>query len=161
MQSSQFADAVHVIVLLMHMRDERNGASITSHEMADSACANPVVIRRTLGELRQAGLVTSQPGPSGGWRLARDPAAITLGDIYRATNPAPVLALPRREGSPSCVVGAVIHETLRGFFTAAEGALERKLDEITADDVLNRILADLGPNLPANPLAACPRAVSV
>lgn len=56
----------------------------TTSNIAEHAGTNPVVVRRVLGKLREAGLVTSEKGPSGGWRLARDPRQITLADVYLA-----------------------------------------------------------------------------
>jgi Rrf2 family protein len=37
-----------------------------------------------LGELRRAGLLRSQRGPDGGYRLARPPAEISIADVIRA-----------------------------------------------------------------------------
>ena len=37
-----------------------------------------------LGELRRAGLLRSQRGPEGGYRLARQPADISIADVIRA-----------------------------------------------------------------------------
>jgi len=37
-----------------------------------------------LGELRRAGLLRSQRGPDGGYRLARSPAEISIADVIRA-----------------------------------------------------------------------------
>lgn len=37
-----------------------------------------------LGELRRAGLLRSQRGPEGGYRLARSPAEISVADVIRA-----------------------------------------------------------------------------
>lgn len=43
----------------------------TSTEIAEHAGTNPVVVRRVLGRLRAAGLLTSERGHAGGWCLAR------------------------------------------------------------------------------------------
>ncbi|MBM7070374.1 Rrf2 family transcriptional regulator [Actibacterium sp. 188UL27-1] len=51
-------------------------------DIADHAGTNPVVVRRGLGELCKAGLLTSERGPSGGWRLVWRSHDITLADIY-------------------------------------------------------------------------------
>lgn len=41
-------------------------------------------LRSILGDLRRNGLVTSQKGTAGGFRLARPAADITIGDVIRA-----------------------------------------------------------------------------
>ncbi len=57
---------------------------LKSEQVAESVNTNPVVIRRMLMELAEAGLVVSQTGSLGGSRLANDPAKTTLLDVYQA-----------------------------------------------------------------------------
>lgn len=56
----------------------------TSADIADHAGTNPVVVRRVLGKLRKAGLLSSERGHSGGWRLEKPAETITLADVYLA-----------------------------------------------------------------------------
>ena len=79
--SSRFSVAVHVLSLLA--LPEQDGVLLTSERMAGSVNTNPVVIRRILGQLKKAGLVEVRPA-SGGTFLTRQPAAITLLEVYRA-----------------------------------------------------------------------------
>ena len=67
--SSRMAVAVHVLAYLAWRRDE----PITSERMASSVNTNPVVVRRIMGSLRNAGLVSVQPGVGGSAQLAREP----------------------------------------------------------------------------------------
>ena len=78
--NSRFAVAIHILTLLASQPD----TILTSGEIACSVTTNPVVIRRVLGRLRQAGLVRSQAGLGGGWQLERLPEQITLQDAYCA-----------------------------------------------------------------------------
>ena len=68
-RSARFSVALHV---LAHLADAEEPQ--TSEHLAECVGTNPVVVRRTLGGLREAGLVTSTRGTGGGWALARDPA---------------------------------------------------------------------------------------
>src|ERR1700728_410337 len=43
-------------------------------------------LENILGELRHAGLVRSHRGAEGGFRLARDPALISVADVIRAVD---------------------------------------------------------------------------
>lgn len=65
-RSDRLSVALHV---LLHMAD-RGSEPMTSAEMAACVETNPVVIRRTFAGLREAGIVSSDKGHGGGWRLA-------------------------------------------------------------------------------------------
>src|SRR5690348_16174716 len=75
--NSRFSTAVHILTLLASTPGER----MTSEIIAASVGTNPVVIRRQLALLREAGLVESRGARHGGWELARDPAKITLRQV--------------------------------------------------------------------------------
>jgi Rrf2 family protein len=136
--NTQFALAVHVLTMLAGLPREL----LTSEGMAASAGSNPVHLRRVLGRLREAGLVTSRPGPGGGWQLVRDPAATTLGDVWRVMNGHdPVLGL--HEASPSCPVGRRIHDDLTEIDRRARAAIAAELETTTLADLADE------PALPA------------
>jgi Rrf2 family protein len=137
--NSRFAVAIHALALAMIYCEERSGTPVTSERMAESVNTNPVVLRRLLGALRDAGLVKSQPGPRGGWLLARPPEEITLGDVYRAVQDEPILNLPPRNPNQECLVGSKISCIVTTYFQAAEAALEAKLDRATVADVIEAI----------------------
>ena len=79
-RNSRLSLALHT---LSHMAGDP-GRIRTSADIADHAGTNPVVVRRVLGKLREAGLLTSEKGHAGGWRLAKPAQGITLADIYLA-----------------------------------------------------------------------------
>src|SRR6187401_1504501 len=88
--NSRFAVAVHVMTALAY----NHGEPLSSPLLAKSVRTNPVVIRRLMAQLRRAGLVEAWPGKSGGVRLGRSAATITLLDIYRAVEGGSPFALP-------------------------------------------------------------------
>lgn len=79
-RNSRLSLALHT---LSHMAQDTDRTQ-TSSEIAGHAGTNPVVVRRVLGKLRKAGLLTSERGHSGGWRLARPSHEITFADVYLA-----------------------------------------------------------------------------
>jgi Rrf2 family protein len=133
--SSRFAVAVHVLALLAGAGDE----PVKSSRVAASVNTNPVVIRRILCALGRARLVTSQPGSTGGSRLARPAAHITLGDIYRAVEGGDSFTLHRRRPSQRCVVGANIEEVLGGILRETNAAVEQALARTTLADIVARM----------------------
>jgi Rrf2 family protein len=136
--NNRFGVAVHVLALARVAMDEAAGVAITSERMAESVRAHPVHVRRVLGALREAGLVTSQPGPGGGWKLTRPPEAITLRDIYRAVEHEPLFGVPQQP-SEDCPVSRCIPGVLASCFREAEAALEERLGQVTIADVIGAV----------------------
>ncbi len=137
MVNCRFTVSIHVLCLLAAKRAE----PVTSEFIAGSVNTNPVVIRRLLGVLRQAGIVRSQPGVSGGWVLVSDPAAITLGKLYQVVNPGTVFSMHTRPPNPLCPIGSNIQRGLSLHYLKAQTALESELARSTIADVLNDVLA--------------------
>ena len=105
----------------------------TSTEIADHAGTNPVVVRRVLGRLREAGLLTSEKGHSGGWRLARAPRNITLADVYLALDER-LIATDDSADVPRCSVESALHRTLAGVFEETERQLIDRLRETSISE---------------------------
>nr|WP_205192718.1 MULTISPECIES: Rrf2 family transcriptional regulator [Burkholderiaceae] len=134
--SSRFAFAVHVLALL----SLQGGVPLSSDMIAGSVNTNPALIRRLLSMLAEAGLTTSQLGAGGGALLARAPGQITLLDVYRAVEEAPLFSLHREAPNPACMVGRNIQGVLHGIVDEAQQAMEsalagRTLADATADVV--------------------------
>ena len=138
--SSRFTVAVHTLTLLAQQPDDL----LTSELIAGSVNTNPVVIRRVLGELRVAQLVTSQGGNGGGWRLVRAPETITLRDVYCAVEDEPLFGLHHRAPNPDCTVGRHIQQALNRHFDEARRALEQHLERTSIADVLREVLVQQG-----------------
>jgi Rrf2 family protein len=133
--NSRFAVAVHVLSLMAWSGEE----PLKSEQVAESVNTNPVVIRRMLVELAQAGLVVSQTGSLGGSRLAGDPAETTLLDIYQALECKGVFSLHRQAPSRDCPVGVNIETVLGDLLLEVDSAVEKVLKNITINDVVQRL----------------------
>ena len=106
----------------------------TSADIAEHAGTNPVVVRRVLGRLREAGLLTSEKGHSGGWRLARLPETITLADVYLALDER-LVASDESDDAPSCSVEHALHKRVSSVLADVEKNLVQKLGETSILDV--------------------------
>ncbi|HET8781501.1 MAG TPA: Rrf2 family transcriptional regulator [Pyrinomonadaceae bacterium] len=133
--NSRFAVAVHVLSLMAWSGEE----PLKSEQVAESVNTNPVVIRRMLLELADAGLVVSQTGSLGGSRLANDPAKTTLLDVYRALEYGSVFSLHRQPPSRDCPVGVNIETVLGEVLSEVDSAVEQVLGTITINDVVQRL----------------------
>jgi Rrf2 family protein len=133
--SSRSAAAIHALTLLARWDN-----SLTSAEIADSLASNPVLVRRILGSLRDAGLVWSTEGRGGGWTLARTPQEITLYDVYTAVEKGPILTRHAHPPSGTCDVGRHMHALLDAEFREAEQALEERLGRTTIAHLVQQVL---------------------
>ena len=112
---------------------------MTSDLLAASVNTNPVVIRRLLLLLQEAGLVQTRKGAGLGSRLNRPPNRISLEEIYRAVETEPLFPFPARDPNPNCPVGRCIQTALENIFTTAEDAMEKELKKTTLADVLGSV----------------------
>lgn len=136
-RSSRFATAVHILTLLAVQKDE----PVTSDYVASSVNTNPVVIRRLLRMLAEAGLVSSCPGGAGGSRLSRDPRQITLYDAYSAVESGSLFGEHSQRPNPKCPVGKNIVRLLEPRVEAAEAAAAATLKRTTIADLVSDIPA--------------------
>jgi Rrf2 family protein len=134
--NKQFALAVHMLTMLAGSGSE----SLCSEALALSANANSVSVRRVLGRFREAGFVASKPGVGGGSHLARDPAEITLADVWRTVyGEDHVLGV--YEGHSDCPVGASIQSMLHGIDSRVRRAVEDELSTTTIAQLMQQVLA--------------------
>ncbi len=106
----------------------------TSSEIAQHAGTNPVVVRRVLGRLREAGLLISEKGHSGGWRLARDPGEITLADVFEALDEQLFLYDDGNEPT-TCSVERSMRKRISGVMTDIERSLIEQLRAISINEM--------------------------
>ncbi len=143
--NTQFTVGLHALTLLAHLSDGR----MSSEDIAGSAGANPVYVRRVLGRLRDAGYVASRPGVSGGWQLLCDPAELTLGDVWRVIAGEEPALLGVHHASPHCDAGQDIQRTLEAVERRAAQAVEAELDAIAVADLTPELASQLRRRLAA------------
>ncbi|MBQ1767202.1 MAG: Rrf2 family transcriptional regulator [Aquincola sp.] len=118
-----------VLHCLLHMAELQQPA--TSEWLARAMQTNPVVIRRLMAGLRDAGLVASAKGHGGGWVLSCPLDRITLRDIHEAVGAPALLAVGHREESPGCLVEQAVNAALDDAYRQAEALLLKRLSGIT------------------------------
>lgn len=133
--SSRVAVAVHILVFMAWRRN----VAVTSEKIAESVNTNPVVVRRIMGTLRKAGMVTVQPGVGGGAQLARPPSEISLLEVYRAVESEALFSLHRQPPCRDCGVGNNIQDVLQTVFDDARGAMEQVLGRVSVEDVFGAV----------------------
>lgn len=118
-----------VLHVLLHMAVV--DGPVTSEALAKMMRTNPVVVRRTLAGLRENGLVSSEKGHGGGWRISCDMGKVTLYDIYAALGSPTILAMGNRSESTSCLIEKAVNSAMSESFREAEALLLERFREVT------------------------------
>lgn len=129
-RNSRLSLALHT---LGHMAAEPERLQ-TSADIAAHAGTNPVVVRRVLGKLREAGILTSEKGHAGGWKLTQKPESITLADVYLALDER-LIAPGKDDDSHNCSVAHALHHQVATVMADVEHTLIERLRATTIADV--------------------------
>ena len=132
--SSRFTIAIHMLACMEAFKGEYK---VTSEFLASSINVNPVIIRRILSQLRDAGIVEVRRG-TGGAAPAKPLQEITLLDVYRAVDCVEEKARFHFHENPnmSCPVGRNIHNILDDKLLRAQEAMEWELQAVTLADLM-------------------------
>lgn len=122
-----------ILHALLHMAEQ--DGPVTSETLAQCLATNPVVVRRTMGYLREAGIVTSDRGHTGGWRIQADLDFVTLRQLHEALGEPAMFAIGNRNDKPECLVEQSVNAALEGAFAEAEALLLKRFSEITLADL--------------------------
>lgn len=121
--------AVRAALELAHAGDE----PMKGDDISEAQDIPLKFLENILGELKHSGIVQSRRGAHGGYWLAKDPADVTLGDIFRAVEGP--LASVRGEGAESLEYkgGA---KPLQTVWIALRANLRVVLDGTTIADIV-------------------------
>lgn len=133
--SSRFTIALHMFSCIDVFKDDYK---VTSEFLASSIQVNPVVIRKLLSQLKNAGLIEVKRG-TGGTSIAKPLEEITFLDVYHAVDCVEENTLFHfhENPNPDCPVGRNIHAVLDEKLMRVQNAMERELASITLADVKN------------------------
>src|SRR5579864_3551367 len=117
-------------------RSFREDKLLSIAEIARNEGLPVAYLEQLVGELRRAGLVEGTRGVRGGYRLARPPQGITVGEVYRVLEgevaPVDCTAEDYLPGTcarePECLS--------RGIWARVQAAILGVLDSTTLDDLL-------------------------
>ena len=119
--------------VLLHMA--RHDRPLTSELIAKMLGTNPVVVRRTMAGLRNAGYVRSDKGHGGGWTISCDLEQVSLLDIHRAIGAQRIFAIGHEDDNPSCAVERAVNNVLDDALERAEALLVEALGKIALADL--------------------------
>ena len=133
--SSRFTIATHMLIIIA-LRGKKS--KVTSDFLAASVGVNPVIIRKTLSQLKKAELISVARG-TGGAEIIKDLEDISLLDVYQA-----VECLGKKgqlfsfhdNPNPGCPVGANIHGVLDEKLQKIQLAMEQELSQTSLAQVV-------------------------
>jgi Rrf2 family protein len=135
MVNQQFATAVHVLTALAFHKN----ALMSSDSLALSVNTNPVVIRRLLSQLTKAHLVSTTRGKTGGVKLAKEPQAITLKDVYLALSPSDPMAPRDKSPQKDCPVSCSMHAIMSNVSAGTQKVTLKYLESQKLSDLIKKI----------------------
>src|ERR671937_2324022 len=117
-------------------RAYRDTRLVSISEIARSEDLPLAYLEQLVGELRRAGLVEGTRGVHGGYRLARPPSGITVGEVYRVLEGE---VAPVECTAEDYLPGSCARETVclsRGIWERVQLAILSVLDTTTLQDLL-------------------------
>ncbi len=114
-----------------------DGGPLTADEISKDQDIPVRFLRSILNELRRVGIVSSQRGSEGGYRLARRAEDVTLGEVVRRLE-GPLAEVRNERPEDACYRGSSEH--LQEVWIALRAALRSVLDEVTLAEVVTDTL---------------------
>ena len=135
--SSRFTIAIHIFACMEAFGEDYK---ITSDFLASSINVNPVIIRKILSQLKNAGLIEVARG-TGGTKAARPIDQITFYDVYLAVDllEEGELFHFHENPNPDCPVGRNIHMVLDDKLIRIQEAMENEMKKYTIADIAREL----------------------
>ena len=127
MISGKFAITLHILTLLSKTPEE----FLSSDYIAGSLNMNAVLVRKEIANLKKNNIVESKEGKSGGTRLLKPAAEITLDDIFKMTFESVTLGYSKNDPNPNCPVGKQINQHLDNLYDDINNKISKQLSEIS------------------------------
>jgi adenylyl-sulfate kinase len=133
------AKADYAVRAAIELAAAPNGKAVPAERIATAQGMPVNFLEHILSELRIAGVVRSQRGSDGGYRLARDPRHITIADIIRAVE-GPLATV--RGGRPEDADYPGVASQLPRVWIAVRKNLRSVVEHVTVADVANASLPE-------------------
>ncbi len=128
------AKSDYALRALIELAAREAGAAVSAEELGRVQDIPHGFLQAILADLRRAGVVISQRGQSGGWRMARDADTVSVADVIRAVDGPLVSVYGLRPESVSYTGSA---QVLQHVWIAARSSLRDVFEQVTI-----RALAD-------------------
>ena len=148
------AKADYAMRALLTLAAQPAGAPVKAEALARAQAIPLKFLENILVELRRAGLVVSQRGADGGYRLARPASEITAAQVIRSLE-GPLAEVHGVRPEAACYEGAAEH--LQDVWVAVRASLRAVLEHVTLAEVVAGGLPPQVAELVGDPDAWAPR----
>jgi len=131
------AKSDYALRALIAMASRTDGRAVSAEELGRLQDIPHGFLQAILADLRRAGIVMSQRGQSGGWRMARDAATVSVADVIRAVDGPLVSVYGLR---PEAVNYNEAAEVLQHVWIAARRALREVFEDVSIQQLADREL---------------------
>jgi Rrf2 family protein len=133
------AKADYALRALIEIANRDDGLPVSAEELGKLQEIPHGFLQAILADMRRAGIVVSQRGQAGGWRLATTPANVTVADVIRAVDGPLVSVYGLRPEAVSYNDSAQI---LQHVWIAARSSLRDVFENVTIEALAARRLPD-------------------
>lgn len=133
------AKSDYALRALIELAVRPDGAPVSAEELGRLQGIPAGFLQAILADLRRAGVVLSQRGQSGGWRLAKAPADVSVADVIRAVD-GPLVSVHGER--PEAVTYNESAQVLQHVWIAARSSLRDVCERVTLEHLAGRSLPD-------------------
>lgn len=124
---------------LIELTTRPGGSPVSAEEIGRRQDIPHGFLQAILADLRRAGVVLSQRGQSGGWRLAREADGVTVADVIRAVD-GPLVSVHGER--PESVTYNESAASLQHVWIAARSSLREVCEAVTIQALADQKLPD-------------------
>ena len=136
--TSEFGVAVHALVFLCHKKE-----TASSEQLAENICTNPARVRKVMGKLKKAGILSTKEGADGGYRLTVPADGITLCQVGKAVD-AHFVSARWHSGDTDmpCLVASGMAGLMDELYGQLDNLCKNHLESITISKIAHRLFGE-------------------
>jgi len=133
------AKSDYALRALIEMAAREDGKAVSAEELGRLQDIPHGFLQAILADLRKSGIVISQRGQSGGWRMAKSASDVSVADVIRAVDGPLVSVYGLR---PEAVTYNERADVLQHVWIAARDSLRDVFEKVSIDQLADRDLPE-------------------
>jgi len=126
------AKSDYALRALIEMASQDDAAAVSAEQLGKRQDIPHGFLQAILADLRRAGIVISQRGQSGGWRMGRAPSEVSVADVIRAVDGPLVSVYGLR---PEAVTYNETADVLQHVWIAARRSLRDVFEQVSIEQL--------------------------